>query len=539
MNKISTDFSNLFKTNSKLTSLSAASLPFARVALVGPCDSRACGLATFTSDIIQHAKRYDSEHRFDHVAVMREGERCAASILIEESVPASFRQAARAINDARYDAVWLQHEFGIFGGEDGAHVLELAERVAAPLIITFHTILAEPSVAQRRIVQRLVALASRMVVMSDRGRQLLVSDYGAKAERISLIEHGAPDKPFIGDVCGPDMPLTLATFGLIGPGKGLETALDAVALVKKRHPQIKYRIIGATHPVLRAREGEAYRERLQRQVHLLGIEDNVEWLDHFLKIDELLQELERCQIYLTPYPNLQQSTSGTLSYAVALGKAVISTPYVHALELLADDCGRLFSVGDSEALADTISDLAEQPAELYALQLRAYRRGRATIWPAFVEKVDTMVGDVVRAPRNPVRQDRLSAAPGLTGFFAMIDGTGMLQHSKGLIPDREHGYCLDDNVRALMLMNLTGNPKDSQHYRTILTLCSFIQDSHNPQNGRLRNFMAYDRQWLEPEGSEDSNGRAIWCFGHSCRHAVLPDIRSWGRQWFDRSINLA
>jgi glycosyltransferase involved in cell wall biosynthesis len=538
VNKISTDFSAATANEANLVALPVVALPNAKVALVGPCDTRACGLATFTCDIMQHASGYESRHRFHHVAIMREGEKCSAPLLINENAPNDYREAARKINEARYDAVWIQHEFGIFGGPDGEWIVDFAERIAAPLIITFHTILAEPSDNQRRIMRRLVGLASRMMVMSDNGRNLLAEAYGASRDRVDLIEHGAPDRPFALEQLQPDTPVTLATFGLIGPGKGLETAIDALAKVRPYHPNIKYRIIGATHPVLKAREGETYREGLQAQIRRLGLENNVEWVDRFLDIDELLAELANCQIYLTPYPNLQQSTSGTLSYAVALGKAVISTPYVHARELLANDCGRLFPVGDSDTLSGIILDLVSRPSKLHALQQRAYQRGRATIWPEFVKSFDNMVSRAVVASQRPVRQDRLRAVPGLTGFFAMIDGTGMLQHSKGLIPDRDHGYCLDDNVRALMLMNIIGDPSDPHHYRTILTLCSFIQHCHNPDNGRLRNFMGYNRNWLEAAGSEDSNGRAVWCFGHTYLHAPLAEVRDWGRQMFERSVDM-
>jgi glycosyltransferase involved in cell wall biosynthesis len=538
VNKISTDFSAALVQEANLLPLPLSKLPNAKVALVGPCDTRACGLATFTNDILQYASGHESRHRFHHLAIMRDGETCSAPLKIKENSPNDYREAARKINESRYDAVWIQHEFGIFGGPDGEWIVDFAERIAAPLIITFHTILVEPSDNQRRIMRRLVGLASRMMVMSDNGRNLLAEHYGASRNRIDLIEHGAPDRPFALEQLQPDSAVTLATFGLIGPGKGLETAIDALAKVRPYHPNIKYRIIGATHPVLRAREGETYREGLKDQIRRLGLERNVEWVDRFLDIDELLEELANCQIYLTPYTNLQQSTSGTLSYAVALGKAVISTPYVHARELLANDCGRLFPVADSDTLSGIILDLLSRPSKLHALQQRAYQRGRATIWPEFVKSFDAMVSEAVVAAKRPVRQDRLRAVPGLTGFFAMIDGTGMFQHSKGLIPDRDHGYCLDDNVRALMLMNIVGDAGDAHHYRTMLTLCSFIQHCHNPENGRLRNFMGYNRNWLEAAGSEDSNGRAVWCFGHTYAYAQLPEIRDWGRQMFERSVDL-
>jgi glycosyltransferase involved in cell wall biosynthesis len=537
LNSLSTDFSALFARELKLLPPAAAGGQLKKIALIGPSEHRACGLATFTCDIVNNAREHGSKFQFNHIAILREGEISDADISLIETDRSSYCTAARSINEGLYDGVWLQHEFGIFGGKDGNWAIDLAERAAAPLLITFHTILAKPSPSQRHIIKRLVALASRMMVMSEQGRNLLVEQYGAVRERISLIEHGAPDRPL--NLGKGSQDLTMATFGLIGPGKGLETALEALAKVKPYHPTITYRIIGATHPVLLAKEGEAYRESLKQQIQRLGLEENVEWVNRFLDIDDLLAELDRCQIYLTPYTNLQQSTSGTLSYAVALGKAVVSTPYVHARELLADGYGRLFPVGDADALASIVQNLADNPDELVALQQRAYARGRVTIWPEFVKNVDDMVSKILVAPQDSIHRDRLSAVPGLAGFFAMIDGTGMLQHSCGLIPDRHHGYCLDDNVRALMLMNEAGDARNAHHYRNILTLCSFIQYAYNPETGNFRNFMGYDRSWLEHEGSEDSNGRAIWAFGHSYRYSPIADVREWGRQWFDRSTTMA
>lgn len=510
-----------------------------RVAVVGPCPNRPCGLATFTSDILTQAAEHDSVYALDHVCVLREGEPSAFANNITEQDRYSYRSAARLINEGQYDAVWIQHEFGIFGGEDGVYVIDLAERIAAPVIVTFHTILREPSPSQRMIMERLIAIASRIMVMSHHGLDLLVSHYGADAKLIDMIEHGAPDRPLLLRDRRDPQPLTLSTFGLLGPGKGLETALLALAKVKQQYPDFRYRIIGATHPNLVAKEGEQYRNRLKTMVGDLGLEQHVQWVDKFLEIDDLLSELDRCQIYLTPYHNLQQSTSGTLSYAVALGKAVISTRYIHALELLGDGDGRLFDAGDSDTLADAILQLASSPDDLEELQQRAYTRGRVTVWPQFVGRVDDMIAQTIIAEPAISAASRLRAIPGLTGFKAMVDGTGMLQHSQGIVPDRAHGYCIDDNARALILMNLLPSRNEPSHYRLTSTFCSFIQSGFNAETGRFRNFMHFDRSWLENEGSEDSNGRTIWSLGHSARFSESADIRWWATGWFDRAALMA
>ena len=250
-----------------------------RVALVGPCPDRACGLATFTNDIFQQSLSAGSSHQFQRVCVLRSGEIGDGPILIAEENIASYSNAARAINEARFGAVWIQHEFGIFGGEDGEYVLNLAERVVAPLVVTLHTILEKPSASQLRIVKRLIAIATQVMVMSRHGKEMLVNLYGADADRVTIIEHGAPDREL--DLSVPKGKLTLATFGLLGPGKGLETALHGLAKVKEQFGDFRYRIIGATHPNLVAREGEAYRDGMKAMVRELGLEDQVEWVDKF------------------------------------------------------------------------------------------------------------------------------------------------------------------------------------------------------------------------------------------------------------------
>lgn len=541
MNKFTTDFSAAM--SDKVIPLRAGDEHYVvakgRVAVVGPCPDRPCGLATFTVDILTEAVEHDSDYALDHICVLRDGETSAFDNKIIEQDRHSYQSAARKINEGQYGAVWIQHEFGIFGGNDGEYIIDLAERLAAPLIVTFHTILREPSASQRQIMERLIAIASRIMVMSVHGHDLLVSHYGADSRLISMIEHGAPDRPLLLKDPADTSPLTLSTFGLLGRGKGLETALLALSKVKPQFQDFRYRIIGATHPNLVAKEGELYRDSLKKMVSDLELEDQVEWVDRFLEIDDLLNELDRCQIYLTPYHNLQQSTSGTLSYAVALGKAIISTPYIHALETLGNGAGKLFDVGDSDALAETILQLASSPSDLQEMQKRAYQRGRITVWPQFVSRVDGMIAETMLTELDVNPATRLYPIPGLVGFKAMVDGTGMMQHACGVVPDRSHGYCIDDNARALILMNLLSPQLDPSHYQLTANFCAFIQSGFNADTGRFRNFMHYNRNWLEDEGSEDSNGRTIWSLGHSARLNESADIRWWATDWFNRTALMA
>jgi glycosyltransferase involved in cell wall biosynthesis len=339
-----------------------AGSPERRVALIGTFAPRQCGIATFTSDVFAQLSQYHPEIALD-VYALDDGSTPLVyenvSQIIASQQPGSYLEAARAINAANVDAVWLQHEFGIYGGPDGEMVCDFVDRLAAPLIVTFHTVLSAPSERQARIMCHLIARASRIMVMSEYGRGLLLDTYNAPAETIEVIAHGAPDRPFGREArfkraLGLDGHNVLMTFGLLGPGKGLENMIEAMPAIVARHPDTVYRIVGATHPKLVEEQGETYRQTLMTRARELGVEAHIRWDDRFLETSELLDQLEACDIYVTPYLNLQQATSGTLSYAVALGKAVVSTPYVHARELLADGVGVLVEPNSTAAIAEAV-----------------------------------------------------------------------------------------------------------------------------------------------------------------------------------------
>lgn len=512
-----------------------------RIALIGNYIPRKCGIATFTADIFEKLGEFHPEIAVDVYALDDPQEPMAyggiAGTIVRDD-PESYAAIAQRINDSGVDAVWLQHEYGIFGGPDGEVVLDFVDRLAAPLILTPHTVLGEPSVRQRDILERLVARASRIMVMSRHSRDLLVERYHAPAEILEVVPHGAPDRPF-----GRQEPFkarlglsgrtVLMTFGLLGPGKGLECVIEALPEIVARYPETVYRIVGATHPNLVAREGEAYRERLEALAEELGVADHVMWENRFLETEELLDQLEACDIYITPYPNMQQSTSGTLSYAVALGKAVVATPYLHARELLANGAGELVEPRSAEAISSAVIHLLDDPRRLLSLQRRAYARGRDTIWPRFAEGAAALIESAIvdRAAAAPVTR-----APSLDAVLAMSDATGMLQHSIGIVPDRLHGYCLDDNVRALMLMNVAQglDPKERQRWWQVYA--SFIQHAWNPEAKAFRNFMRFDRSWCEDIGSEDSNGRTLWALGQTVELADDPSQAFWASRWYDTAL---
>ena len=514
-----------------------------RLALIGGFAPRKCGIATFTTDLYEQLAAHQPRISTDVWAIEdRDGDPADARVggRIASDTAEDYRNAAQAINRGGYDAVWLQHEYGIFGGECGEMVIDLAERIAAPLIVTLHTVLTLPSEKQRAVIDKLVKLASRIMVMSQHSRGLLIDNYGADPVRVTVIAHGAPDRPFgrqeqfkakLGLAGQP----VLMTFGLLGPGKGIETMIAAMPGIVAQHPQAIYRIVGATHPNLIATQGEDYRDRLTALATQLGVEANVVFDNRFLDTDELLDQLEACDIYVTPYLNLQQSTSGTLSYAVALGKAVIATPYVHARELLSDGAGVLVEPGSSEALTAAVLDLLNRPGALQSAQRAAWDRGRATIWPCFAGACAKLVSSVVAPRAAPIPAGEVT--PSFAAIRAMTDGTGMLQHAIGIIPDRRHGYCIDDNARALLLMLRAKSLPVAERQQLSSTYAAFIQHAWNEDARAFRNFMAFDRAWCEEVGSEDSNGRTVWVLGETIARGFDVGLRDWGKRLFDYAID--
>jgi glycosyltransferase involved in cell wall biosynthesis len=518
----------------------AAAPPRTRLALVGGFLPRRCGIATFTTDIHASLRLAVPDHAIDIYAMTPAVDAIAfdPSICstITEGDAKSFVDAARRIETSGADVIWLQHEFGLFGGLAGDMIFELVDRVSAPLIVTLHTVLADPDADQMRVMQKLIGSASKLVVMSDCSRILLKTLYAVDDEQIAMIPHGVPDRPFgrtesfkaAAGLAGRDV---LMTFGLLSPGKGIEAAIAALPAVIPDFPDILYCIVGATHPNLLAREGEAYRERLQAQAKALGVENHIRWIDAFLETDALLDLIEAADVYVTPYTGVGQSTSGTLAYAMALGKAVVSTPYAHAAELLDDGHGILVPFGDSTAIARAIVALFSDRERLGEMQRRAYQRGRLMIWPALAAELAGLVSATSVTPRVSEH----SAHVGIGGLLRICDDTGILQHSVHDIPDRAHGYCVDDNARALMLTNRLGPEAEPHRSRLASIFAAFVEASWNERRGQFRNFMDYRRNWLEDAGSEDSCGRTLWALGATALEGRTASTRLWARRLFARA----
>ncbi len=527
-----------------------------RLAFIGNSLPRRCGIATFTTDLQQAiaASRADLEtcivamtdngQAYDYPAVV--------GFQINDDRTEDYVRAAEFLNAGRFDGVSLQHEFGIFGGDAGDHVMTLLSRLTMPVITTFHTVLAEPTAAQRAVTERIVDASSRVVVMAEKGRELLRTVCHVPAEKIEVMPHGIPDVAFV----EPDQAkarfgfmgkAVILTFGLLSPNKGIEVMIEAMPSILTYRPDAVYVVLGATHPNLVRRHGEAYRESLQARVRGLGIENHVVFLDQFVDRAMLLDYISMCDVYVTPYLNEAQMTSGTLAYSFGLGKPVVSTPYWHARELLADGRGILVPFGDAMAIAREVGGLLTDDGRRQALRRRAYSSSRSMTWERTAERCLSAFEQARRRHRVSVFPIGGHGTPANQGpnppemqteyLLSLCDDTGLLQHAVHSVADRSHGYCVDDNARALLLACAL-NSLDEPDLPDILTarFAAFVQHAWNPGTGRFRNFMSFDRRWLEDSGSEDSHGRTLWALGECVRSDVSPSRRRWAAALFAEAL---
>ncbi|MEG3083268.1 glycosyltransferase family 4 protein [Sphingomonas sp. PB2P12] len=523
----------------------------ARLALIGNFLPRQCGIATFTTDVFTAMRARFPEIAVDVYAMDDHPGKYDYPTEVTGTIPepdlSAYIETARAIESSGAQAIWLQHEYGIFGGPAGEHILALLDRTTLPVIVTLHTILEKPNADERRVLEGLLRRAARVIVMAERGRDILQRVYGANARQIVMIPHGVPDRDLLDpatlkDKFGWEGRKVMLTFGLLAPNKGIETVINALPTVIAKHPDLLYVVLGASHPNLVAYEGEKYRDKLKALAVENGVADNVSFVDAFLEHGELLDYLQAADVYVTPYTNPAQITSGTLSYAIGVGKPVISTPYVHATEILADGHGVLVPFGDVDAFAREIDALMSNDRDRNRLAERAYARGRTMIWPKLAEAMMTEIRAIVAA--RPFRLLKVPAPlkqlkPDFAAVERMSDSTGMLQHSIYSVPDRRHGYCIDDNCRALMLMSAIPDIDEVQRDKWMTIYASFVQYAWNPDTRRFRNFMNYDRTWCEDAGSEDSNGRTLWSLGVTARDAQAAKHRDWATAMFDSTASMA
>ena len=534
--------------------------PLSSVIAIGNYLPRKCGIATYTTDICEAlVGEIDSCSGVDAVVMddVPEGylypER--VKFQVRADVQSDYLRAAEYINVRQFDVALLQHEYGIFGGKDGAHMLFLLKSLRIPVVATLHSVLSDPSESQRNIVLGLAEYCDHLIVLSEKAREILVEVHGIPENHITHIPHGIPDIPFsdpdaMKDQFGLEGRKVILTFGLLGPGKGIEVMLESMPAIIENNPDATYLILGATHPdVIRSAGGDEYRHILKMMVNRLGIEDHVLFHSRFVTLDVLCKYLSAADVYCTPYPAREQIVSGTLAYAMGAGAAVVSTPYWYAEEMLAEGRGQLVPFNDSEAFAREINGLLQDDDRRADMRRRAYQHCRQMVWKEVarshvallnrsLEKriltprpLPAEVAAAVR-PRLPKLIEELPE-PNLRHLRLLTDDTGMLQHAVYSTPNRREGYCSDDNARALIAVNMFHNMFHDESLLPLIHIyLSFLHDAFSRDTGRFRNFMSFDRQWLEDVGSEDSHARTLWGLCETVRLAQNDGIRDMATRLF-------
>jgi len=511
------------------------------LAVIGTYLPRRCGIATFTADLCNSIKSVlnspgyvfsvaldDVPKGYDYPSMVK--------LEIREDMACDYRMAADYLNLSPADVVILQHEFGIYGGEAGCYINGLLGALKKPVITTLHTLLGQPNPEYRGAFEKIIHCSERLVVMSHHGANLLQEVYRVPQNKIAVIPHGIPDVPFIDPNFYKDelqFPgrKSILTFGLIGPSKGIELMIQALPAIAEKFPDVIYIVLGATHPSILQHSGEKYRNELERMARDLGVSNNIMFVNKFLELEDLCRYIGAADIYVTPYPNQEQSTSGTLAYATGAGKAVVSTPYWHAQELLADGRGTLVNFGDHKGLAETIIHLFEDEVERHAMRKRAYLYARNMLWSQvardYIHLAHHVINHRYERPRQVLQPKnngpRLVHLPEikLQHLMVMSDRVGLFQHAKSAIPDRQFGYCTDDNGRGLVFLSMHwALYEDRSILHLIHNYLSFILNAYHEKERWFRNFLSYDLTWID-EFSEDTQGRALWGLG-----ALVPDSPS-------------
>ena len=533
-----------------------------RIAFVGNYLPRECGIATFTTDLCTAlAAEYgrqrlfaipvnDPDSSYDYPEQVR--------LELEQEDLASYERAADFLNFNGNDLVCLQHEYGIFGGMAGSHILTLLRRLKMPLVTTLHTVLRTPDGNQRMVLEEIARLSDRLVVMSELAAEILRDVYAVSDEKIDIIPHGVPEMTFMDpnyfkDGFGTEGKSVLLTFGLLSPNKGIENVIRALPAILAKHPNVVYIVSGVTHPHIRRRDGERYREELTALAEQLGVFSQLIFNNRFVSTEELVEHVGGADIYITPYRQEAQIVSGTLAIALGAGKAIISTPYWHAKELLADGRGVIVPFDNPESIATAVIELLENDAERHAMRKRAYLHSRETTWPktarAYMASFQRARFERSLRPRPAQLDELVPDAPddlpalNTAHLLNMTDDTGMLQHAIFSVPNTREGYTTDDNARALIVSTLMDESAEfdqvGEHRGLSRRYLAFLWLAFHSDTGRFRNFLAYDRKWLEDVGSEDSHGRALWALGTVLGHSQDSGLRGAAGRLFEAAMPVA
>lgn len=525
-----------------------------KVAVIGTYPPRECGIGTFTRNLYNAMQCNAEEQKQDFesfiVAVndFKEGYSYPEEVhhTINQHAQEDYLSAASYIKVSGADCCILQHEFGIYGGENGVFILQLIYRLEVPLVVTLHTILQNPSFNEKAVLQEICMMANRVVVMSHKAIGFLMDIYDVPESKIAYIEHGVPDFQFNQQETKKEFRLEnrklLLTFGLISRNKGIETAIRALPAVIEKHPSVLYIVLGKTHPNVLRHAGEEYRIFLTKLVNDLNLQNNVLLINKFVNQKDLFKYLHACDIYITPYLNEAQITSGTLAYAVGVGTAVVSTPYWHAAELLSDDKGMLFDFNNSTMLENILTELLDNPEKRSQLRRNAYEYGREITWPKTGDKYRMLAMEVSMEEVKPDKKELIPFDIMLLPPFSMAhvrrmtDDTGIIQHAKFGIPNLKEGYCLDDNARALLMTVMAIKQKSDYSASELCPIyLSYIHYMQN-KDGTFRNFLSFNRNFLDKVGSEDSFGRTIWALGYLLSHAPNDAYYQSGKMIFITAI---
>jgi glycosyltransferase involved in cell wall biosynthesis len=527
------------------------------IAFLGDYLPRKCGIATFTSDLLEAVSARHPQSRCFAVPVNDAGDRYqypdVVRFEIEEQDLESYRQAADFLNNSDVDTVSVQHEFGIYGGPAGSHLLALLRELKAPVVTTLHTVLLKPNADQYRVMQKLIAHSTRLVVMTERGRTILQQVYQVSLAKIDLIPHGIPNIPFFApdhykDQFGVSGRKVLLTFGLLSPNKGIEHVLNALPDILVEFPDLVYILVGATHPNELRTRGETYRLSLDAIVKKNKLENNVIFHNRFVELKELTAFIGAADLYITPYLDEAQITSGTLAYAFGAGKPVISTPYWHAAELLSNQRGVLVPFADPMAIAREVNGLLGDDTRRNAISENAYKLGRSMVWSNTAELYLRSFGQAQRQQAAPLRESvsvsgfgyRPHDSPELNlgHLYHMTDSTGIFQHANFTTPNLAEGYCTDDNARALILAALLGQLEDAPKRLQALapTYASFLNRAFDTRTKRFHNFLSVEHRWLDEHGSEDSHGRAIWALGTAVGRSAQWGSQTKSEQLFAKAL---
>ncbi len=536
---------------------SGAGLP-SRIAVLGNYLPRQCGIATFTTDLCEAISTEYGSARLFAVPVNDTESGYAypprVRLALQQDDLSSYEQGAEFLNFTNFDLVCLQHEYGIFGGPAGSHILNLLRRLKMPVITTLHTVLREPNPDQRLVMEEIAAISDRLIVMSQLSSQLLQEIFKVPGSKIDIVPHGVPDLPFLDpnfykDRFGVEGKAVLLTFGLLSPNKGIENVIQALPQILAKHKNVIYIVAGATHPHILRREGDRYRSYLQGLAKEVGVESNVIFHNRFVSPEEMVAFIGAADIYVTPYRHEAQVVSGTLAYALGAGKAIISTPYWHAIELLDDRRGALVPFQDPDAIARKAVELLDTPAIRHAMRKRAYVYAREMVWKSvaqgYMASFEQARADRARQPRamfadgSPEKcLDQLPAL-NLDHLHRLTDQTGMLQHATFTVPNYGEGYATDDNARTLrlaVLIEQLAGPESAGIEKLASRYLAFLGHALNPENGRFRNFLTYERKWTEAAGSEDCHGRALWALGTVLGRSKNQALRGAAGRLFETAV---